>query len=82
MFRRTMLPSEEAILVAQQHLLVHLVWDLAFFHLGLLEYSQLSILLSLLLTAPEPQKKKKKKKVLVILEFTDGLEVIDCSKVN
>ena len=60
LFRITMLPSEEAILVAQQHLLVHLVWDLAFFHLGLLEYSQLSILLSLLLTAPEPQKKKKK----------------------
>lgn len=71
MFRRTMLPSEEAVLVAQQHLLVHLVCDLAFFHLGLLEYSQLSILPSLLLTAPEP----KKKKVLVILEFTDGLEV-------
>ena len=58
LFRRTMLPSEEAVLVAQQHLLVHLVCDLAFFHLGLLEYSQLSILPSLLLTAPEPKKKK------------------------
>lgn len=77
MFRRTMLPSEEAVLVAQQHLLVHLVCDLAFFHLGLLEYSQLSILPSLLLTAPEP----KKKKCWSSWSSLMGLR-LDCSKVN